>query len=313
MKANISYRELRQLIRQANPHPKSARHTYGDDDIATAYLWAELHRQPAYWAATRRAYPPGCRFDPPSSSLISRRLRTVPVIELIARVRPAMADEIPASPMKLLDSRPLMVGNASNDRDATRGHGAGGKARGYKLGVISCAGLIRDWSFSGMNTNDQTLAAPLIARLGKTGQHLGKTGQHGWGYVVADNGFDGNPLHIAAGAAGHVLVAPPRRSNRGVRDARRNSPERMRALDLSDSPLRHAGIRETMGDGLMRARVGIEHQLGHAAMLGLGPLPPWVRTPHRVALHIEAQLIFHTHRVLEIRRMREKESQQQTI
>jgi hypothetical protein len=313
MKANISYRELRQLIRQGNPHPKSARHTYGDDDIATAYLWAELHRQPAYWAATRRAYPPGCRFDPPSSSLISRRLRTVPVIELIARIRPALADEIPASPMKLLDSRPLMVGNASNDRDATRGYGAGGKARGYKLGVISCAGLIRDWSFSGMNTNDQTLAAPLIARLGQAEAHMEKAGQDGWGYVVADNGFDGNPLHIAAGAAGHVLVTPPRRSNRGVRDARRNSPERMRALDLSDSPLRHAGIRGTMGDGLMRARVGIEHQLGHATMLGLGPLPPWVRTPHRVALHIEAQLIFHTHRVLELRRMRMTELQQQTI
>jgi len=297
MKANISYRRLRALVQQAVPRPRRGRERHSDADVIVAYLWAQLHTQPTYWASRRAAYPPGCRLTPPSAATLSRRLGRVPVIELLSRVRRTMADAVPACPLKLMDSRPLVVGNASNDRNARRGHGAGGRARGYKLCVLTSAGLVREWSLAGMNANDQTLGLTLLPS-------LPGVSSHGWGYLATDNGFDGNPLHVATAGEGHVLVTPPRRSNRGVRDARRNSPQRIRALDLSDSPLRHAGITNTMGDAVMAARGAVEHTLGHAALLGLGPLPPWVRTPRRVARHVEAMLIFHTYRVLELRQQR---------
>lgn len=293
MKANLSYSRLREIIDQALPLLRRRHQTFSDGEIVLAYLWAKLERQPTYWAANAKAYPPGCRFMPPTASTLSRRLRTVPVIELLSRVRRTLADRLPALPLKVVDSCPLTVGNASGDPDARRGYGGGGRARGYKLCVLASGGLVREWSLSGMNENDQTLAA-------KVAPTLGRISPHGWGYVSGDNGFDGNPLHVAIARQGHVLVAPPRKANRGKRDKRRSSAERIRGLDLSDSPLRHAGVRETMGRNVMRARGQIERLLGHATALGLGHLPMWTRTPHRVALHVEAMLIFHTHRVLEL-------------
>jgi hypothetical protein len=306
MRLNLPYPRLRLLIEQANPRPRGRRDTHGDADVAAAYLWAEMHGQPTYWACSRKAYPPGCRFTPPSASTLSRRLRKVPVRELLARVRLALLDADdapPVLPLKVVDAKPLAVGNSSGDRDARRGKAGGGgrgpNGRGYKLCVLVSNGLVRTWTLSGLNENDQVLAAGLIPRLPAV------AGEGGWGYVVADNGFDGNPLYVAAAGRQHLWVAPPRAGNRGVRDARRNSPERTRSLDHSDSPLWHAcGQRRTMGRQLMRDRGGIERLLGHATLLGLGPLPPWVRTPHRVAMHVEAQLIFHTLRVLESHRQR---------
>jgi hypothetical protein len=312
MRLNLSYRQLRGLIEQANPAPRTGRQTHADVDVALAYLWAEMHEQPTYWASSRKAYPIGCRFVPPSAATLSRRLGRVPVRSLIARVRGVLLESPDAPPvraLKIIDSKPLTVGNSSSDRAARRGRaagsGRGATARGYKICTVVSGDLVRPWVLGGLNDNDQTLAAELIPQ-------LSKLDSRGWGYVTADNGFDGNRLYVAAAGQGHVWVAPPRRSNRGVRDAQRNSSERLRSLDLSDTPLRHAGPaaeHATMGSRLRRDRATIEPMLGHATMLGLRSPPPWVRTPKRVALHVEAKLIFHTYRVLELHRQRRLKAQ----
>jgi hypothetical protein len=296
---------MKQMIQQARPRPRKPRQTHGDADIALAYLWAEHNDQPTYWASQPKAYPPAAAFDPPSASTVSRRLRSVPVIELIGRVRLALLDEAEPTPMKQMDTEPLKVGNASNDRDATRGYGAGGKCRGYKFCALGSDQLVWQWTMSSMNENDQTLGLKLLPKL-----PLACAPRAMFGYVVADNGFDGNPLYIAADEQGHVLVSPPRKANRGVRDARRNSAQRIRSLDISDSPLRHAGVKKTFGSKLLHDRGQVERMLGHAAMLGLNHLPPWVRTPHRVALHVEAKLIFATHRMLEVKREKQRKRTQ---
>jgi hypothetical protein len=299
MRANLSYRDLKQLIQQARPFPRQGRQTHGDEDIALAFLWARLNVQPTYWAADRSAYPPAAAFDPPSASTLSRRLRRVPVIELLDRVQLRLAEQIPATPMKLMDCRPLTVGNASGDRDATRGYGAGARCRGYKFCALSSNHVVRQWTITSMNENDQKPGLKLLSELP----------EDSWGYVVADNGFDGNPLHAQAGRNNHVLVVPPRAANRGVRDAKRNTTERIRGLDLSDSPLRHAGVKRTFGSKLMHDRGEVERMLGHGTFLGLGPLPPWVRGPRRVASHVQAMLIFATHRRIEVHSENEAERQ----
>jgi len=130
---------------------------------------------------------------------------------------------------------------------------------------------------------------------------LSKQWSGGWGYVVGDNGFDGNDLYDRAAAHNHLWVAPPRASNRNLRDARRNSPLRIRALDHSDSPLHYAGVHQTFGSGLLRQRRTIEAIFGHSNHLGLGALPPWIRRKHRVRRHVACQLLLLTMRQLQLR------------
>lgn len=75
-----------------------------------------------------------------------------------------------------------------------------------------------------------------------------------------------------------------------MRDARRNRPERLRALDLLHSPLKHCGLVSEFGRDLYAYRQRIESAFGGLTFAGLGPLPPWVRGPRRVALWTAATL-----------------------
>jgi hypothetical protein len=176
MRANLSYRELKQLIAQASFRAASVFETYSDEDIALTYLWAQLHEQPSNWACQKKVWPPGSRFTPPSQSCLSRRLRTVKVIELMGRVRGEMIREQPSPPLKLIDCRPLETGNSSHDRDSRRGRSAGYKGRGYKLCVVVSGGLVRSWTLGSLNENDQVLAARLMPG-------LSSISPQGWGYL----------------------------------------------------------------------------------------------------------------------------------
>jgi hypothetical protein len=130
-----------------------------------------------------------------------------------------------------------------------------------------------------MNCNDQTAAHELLGRL------------DGEGYVVADNGYDANPVHASAQAAAHQIIAPPRHANRGVRDTRRNSPARLRALDACDSPPIHAGSESYFGNGLMIGRKFIERDFSLLHFNGMYAPPPHVRHPRRVALWTAIKLL----------------------
>jgi hypothetical protein len=145
-----------------------------------------------------------------------------------------------------------------------------------------------------MNVNDQVpAAAELLPRLAGDRGCFGACG----GYVAADNAFDANALHAAAAAVNHQLVAPPRRSNRHVRDTRRNRPERIRALDLCDNALWPCGVQRWFGGDVLRERVAIERSLSQLTFDGLYALPPWVRRPHRVALWVACKLIIRLYKL----------------
>lgn len=228
----------------------------------------------------------------PSQPTMSRRLRSIGVVQLIERVQTMLAEKLDWGVAKNIDSKPLTVGSYSKDRDAKRGRAGKQMARGYKLHALCVAKSFKHWTLTGMNTNDQVGAALLLPQL------------KGWGYVSADNGYDSNAVHQLAASMNHQLIAPPRKSNEAVRDTRRNLPERIRSLDICANPLGHCGLGESMGLELLRGRKQIERNFGNVVMDGLYAPPPWVRTPHRVAAWTAAKLSERMLRQIEIARLR---------
>ena len=111
--------------------------------------------------------------------------------------------------------------------------------------------------------------------------------------MLGDNAYDTNDCYRAAAAANHQLVAPPRACNKGVRDARYNTPERLRGLDIIDSPLEKCGPPPAFGRDLYNGRQRIESGFGGLTFGGLGALPPWARGPRRIALWTAAKILIY--------------------
>ena len=262
------------------------REQYCDRWVLLVFLWSVLHDRPRGWACDPANWPDALRQGRPlpSPSRLSRRLRTVGVLQLLGRVLAAASDPFGVPLVKAIDSKPLTVGAYSRDRDAKRGRVAAGQlARGYRLHAVTHGRAVRHWLIAPMNAHDAAVAPALLPRL------------EGGGYVGGDNAYDSNDCHALAAAANHQLVAPPRECNKGVRDARHNRPQRLRALDLLDSPLNACGPGGGDGGGggggggafgrdLYAGRQRVESCFGGLAMAGLDHLPTWVRGPRRVAL-----------------------------
>lgn len=293
-------RDLRtcRLVDQLSPHGRGKRQQFADAVVVKVFFFSAHRDRPVVWACDEQNWPPSLMAAAagatlPSQATMSRRLKTVGVRQLIERVQLKLAETLGEQAMvKVIDSKPLKVGSYSKDRDAKRGRAAGEMARGYKLHALTANKAFRFWTLTGMNESDQKAAAELVPRLWD------------WGYLSADNGYDGNPLYRQASELNHQLVAPPRPSNAHVRDVRRNSAERIRSLDLCADPLKACGVHDTFGRSLMRERGQIERNFGNAAMNGLYAPPPWVRTPHRVAIWVAAKLIQRMMRQIEIEGLR---------
>jgi len=290
------YRRVCFVIDQVCPHRRGERQQYGDHVIMRVYFWAVLHDRAVSWACRDDSRPPDLLpgASLPGQSTMSRRLRTLGVLQAMERLHAKLADEFTPTPLKVIDSKPLVVGNYSKDRDAKRGRAAGAMARGYKLHAVRCGGVLRHWTLYPMNVNDQVPAVrDLLPKLAGSACP--------WGYTAGDNQYDANPVHAAAAAVNHQLVAPPRRANAEVRDKRRNTAARLRSLELCANPLKACGLGPSFGLDVLRLRKGIERTYGHLAMLGLHAPPPWVRRPHRVALWTAAKLVIQMIRLCQIK------------
>jgi hypothetical protein len=283
----LLYRHLMSLA-----HPRRARVQFSDRIIVLVYLWAVIHDRPVCWACEERNWKGERTFQLPSDSAMSARLRTVGVQQLLERTLAAASDLFPVTLVKVIDSKPLLVGAYSKDKDARRGRVAAGQfARGYRLNALTHARAVREWRLAPMNDHD-TLAAPdLLAGL--------RCG----GYVVADNAYDSNDLYEIAAAANHQLLAPARAVNKGVRDPEHNCPQRLRALDMLDSPLEHCGLRGGFGHGLYNRREAVESCFGEMSLLGLHHLPGWVRGPRRVALWTAGKVLCYLCRLAQKKRL----------
>ncbi len=169
-----------------------------------------IHNKPDHWLCHTDHLPgPLAQLaQRPSAATLSRRGRSTPVLQLIEQCVQALLTlhALGRSRVKLIDAMPLRVGFGSHDRTARFGYGGGGKARGYKLMVIldACTGLVEDWLVMPMNVDEAKAARQLVGRMPR--------GQ----YLIGDNLFDKNHLYDLAATRGVQLIAPPKRSARGL-------------------------------------------------------------------------------------------------
>src|SRR4051812_13890706 len=121
-----TFRCLKRIV-TALPHPRPAGVCYCDQFIVLVFFWAVLHDRPVYWACDVRNWPAKWAMGPlPDDSTLSRRLRTLSVLQLLQRLHEAIGSVFTlALLIKHIDSFPLPVGNYSKDREARRGRAAG--------------------------------------------------------------------------------------------------------------------------------------------------------------------------------------------
>lgn len=274
-------------------HPgRRKREQYGDRIIVLVYLWSVLHERPVCWACVPKNWPVEPPWQLPSDSTMSRRLETIGVKQLLERVTAAASELFPVTLVKVIDSKPLLVGAYSKDRDAKRGRTAKGQmTRGYRLHALTHGRAVQHWCLAPMNDHDSVHAPTLLAKL----RGGGGSGGAGFGYVVADNAYDSNDLHRASAAHNHQMLAPARAVNRGVRDAR--STTRAPAASCFGPAGQPAAILRgqpgVFGRELYNKREAVESCFGELTMMGLNYLPAWVRGPRRVALWTAGKILLY--------------------
>jgi hypothetical protein len=275
----------------ATPHaPRRPRELYDDRWVVMVHFWGVVNDRGQSWACDPANWPGGGGVPDGrpliSQSRLSRRLRTVGVLQLVERLLSTVTGLSDAPLVKSIDSKPLTVGAYSKDADADKGRLAKGQfGKGYRLHAVMHGRVVRHWTLLPLSDHDAVGAAALLPRL------------EGGGYVVGDNAYDSNDNHALAAAANHQLVAPPRACNADVRDAKHNRPERLRALDMLRGPLEKCGVPSAFGRRLYDGRQRVESGFGGLAMAGLGALPAFVRGARRVALWTAGKLLAHAVRV----------------
>ena len=254
---------------------------YSSAVMVGVFLWAVIHDRPVSWACEREHWPAQREFRRlPSQSVMSRRLRSKAVKGLLDAMEEALRERGEPHWVKAVDSKPLVVGPYSKDREARWGRATKhGFARGYKLHAVWDGRALPDaWRIEPLNVADTQAARELLPRLS------------GSGYLLGDGQYDSNPLYDLAGEHAHQLVAPRRKTAKGL-GHQRHSPYRLRAMELQ---------QHDFGLALSRQRSQIERSFGGLTCFGggLAPLPSWVRRRHRVELWVQAKLLVNGTRLL---------------
>jgi len=274
------YGRIRQTLRTLRV-AADPRQTYSDRRVVEVLLWAALHDRPISWACQASHWPADLRPGPLiSQPQMSRRLRTFAVHQLLTVLYAAERDQLPRSLLKFVDGKPLPIGGCSKDKDAAFGRAAGSIARGYKVVCITDEyGAIDAWGLGPMNLCEHHEAVHLLSHVPDT-------------CLLGDAEFDKNHLYEAAARHGIHLIAPLKRSAKAL-GHRRHSPHRLTA---------HRLLATEAGQHLMATRPTVERSFGNATSFagGLGPLPAWVRRPHRVALWVAAKFIIDAARRLQL-------------
>lgn len=276
-----------QMIQEEqNRRIRRGRCQFRDGLILLVYFWAVVHDRPTCWACRIEHWPPAWHWlTLPSQATMSRRLRSLSVVQLLTalmdRLRQVREPQAPREPLvHRLDSRPLVVGGFSKDRDAHRGYATGGKARGYKsFDLVGTAVVPERIQLGALNWADPQGAARLIGQASLQG------------YLLADGVHDTNDLHGLARRQGLQLITPRKRPGTDL-GHRPHDPGRRRSIDLLEGP-------SPFGRDLYRLREEIERRYGNCSSFGGGlqPLPSWVRTPNRVARWLWAKLILNGLRI----------------
>ena len=263
---------------------RTKRVRYCDALIALVYFWSVLHDRPVCWACRACNWPPQWAWlCLPSNATMSRRLKTYSCWSLIIGLfhRLLGADAAALSLCHRIDTKPLVVGGFSKDRDARRGYATGGIAKGYKLAIAVAQGSMpQAMALASLKHSDQQMAMELIDQLSQGHRAVG-------GYLLADSTHDTNPLHQHAASASFQLLTPRKRPHTAL-GHRTHCPARLRSIELLEG-------ESNFGKQLYDQRSQIERDLAHVCSFGGGlqPLPSWVRTPRRVLRWTLAKFIIY--------------------
>lgn len=279
------------VARVASGMPKGSRRI-GDRWIVLAFLYAAMMDKPLSWACQRRHWPAWVlRWMPvvPSSTTMSRRLRTPSVRAMLDAALALAQASLPRSLTLLLDGKPLPVGGNSGDRQASVGRACGLFARGYRLHLLlEISGRVVGWRVASMRVSEQAMAERLTRDLPRDR----------YAYLLADAGYDSNKVHGFSRLAGVQMVAPRRRPHTGLGKGKNaHDAGRLRSLALTEGP-------SPFGRDLSHARAAIERWLGAwcSSATGLTPLPAHVRTWPRVERWILGKLILNAVRLAALHR-----------
>jgi hypothetical protein len=279
---------LYEIVQQeAKLRSRKKRVCYSDALIVVVYFWAVLHDRAVCWACEPSNWPKEMEWmSLPSTSTMSRRLRSLSCWMLITALyqRLQIALSLAGSDPQLclcrrIDSKPLVVGGFSKDRDAKRGYATGGLGRGYKIaGAWGKSVLPEALVVAPLKVSDQQSAMELINQLHENGKAPS-------GYLLADATHDTNPLHQHASEHCFQLITP--RKKPGAELGHRNHcPGRLRSIQLLEA-------EGQFGRQMYKMREPIERDFAHLCSFGGGlqPLPSFVRRPRRVVRWIIAKLI----------------------
>lgn len=282
MKTDVWNRLYRIVKDLAESRPRGSRRV-PDWLIVLTHLWSAVNDMPTSWAVERRYWPLWCQkliTSVPSSTTMSRRLKSTSVLEFLGAVLVEAQADLPVTLWRMVDGKPLPIGGGSGDKQAGYGRAVGGKAKGYKLHVLlDSSGKILGWRVAPMNVPEQRMAARLLRDA------------DGEGYCVADGNFDSNELCGRARTTRVQMVTPRRRL--GGLGRRRQDPARLRSVQMTEGP-------SDFGRELLHERDAIERAFGNMTSFGggLGPLPAWVRTWRRVHRWVAAKLAIYAVRAL---------------
>jgi hypothetical protein len=274
------------LEQEGNKRSRRGRTQYSDVLILAVYFWAVVHDRPTCWACQQCHWPAIWQWlSLPSQPTMSRRLRSFSLVQLLMalmdRLRQVHEPAVRANPLvHVIDSRPLVVGGFSKDRESRWGYATGGKARGYKCCDLYGTAVVPDQLRLGaLNLADAAGAAELLSR------------SNCCGYVLADATHDINDLHRLARNQGVQLLTPRKIPGSGLGHCS-HDPGRLRSIALLEDP-------SSFGRRLFRLREPIERYFGNCSSFGGGlqPLPSWVRTPQRVVRWLWAKVILNGLRI----------------
>jgi len=273
---------------------KLAKSQYSDTLIALMYFWCVWHDRPLCWAADPEAYQHRLLRPRklPSRSQFCRRVDSPRFDQLLARIHQDLAGALDPADGGLLDGKPLVVGVASKDRDATRGRVMGGFAKGYKLHVWTTMDRrFVLWSVQPLHVAEQVVAEALIVRL---------PGFNDRALTLADGNYDSQRLYEALEQKNGGLLAKPRGMDLQHPEPWQAQQAALHLKNKGGGPVRAAAMAgwKALPEAaafVYRDRIHVEGTLSNLCSFGggLGSLPAWVRGLKRVRRWVGVKIILY--------------------
>jgi len=269
------------IKRHARQIERLPRAVFSDWLIVAMSFWHTAHDRPMYWACDRRNYPRW--FKPkklPSASQFTRRVGMARFERLCQAVHQQSAGSGSATELSYLDGKPLVVGPASKDPDAKRGHIMGGFAKGYKLHVWATEDRrIPVFSVQSLNRGEQPVAEVMAQFMPMFSDRA---------LVLADSNYDSSILYTKLAARNAALLVKPRGFAKHPKTREQSGPYRREMLARWQNALPLVRM-------VYKQRIYVEGILSsltcHAG--GLGPLPAWVRGLRRVRRWVGVKIILY--------------------